>query len=99
VLVGPSRKIAVSTHGPLGRSRFKKSTATFLPGTAAPQVKPEGILTEPITQLIIGHARTSLTYGHYSKGERVTLREHINKLRYPADIMRLIRGVSNRKRP
>ena len=46
---------------------------------------------ESTTKLIIGHKRPSLTYGHYSKGERV--REHINKLHYSRDVMRLIRGV------
>jgi hypothetical protein len=46
---------------------------------------------ESATKLIIGHKRPSLTYGHYSKGERVKLREHINKLHYPDNVMRLIR--------
>jgi integrase len=50
---------------------------------------------ESITKLIIGHKRTSLTYGHYSKGERVRLREHINKLQYARDVMRLIRGAKS----
>lgn len=49
---------------------------------------------ESTTKLIIGHKRASLTYGHYSKGERVKLREHINKLRYADDVMRLIRGAA-----
>jgi len=49
---------------------------------------------ESTTKLIIGHKRASLTYGHYSKGERVKLREHINKLHYADDVMRLIRGVA-----
>jgi len=49
---------------------------------------------ESITKLIIGHKRPSLTYGHYSKGERV--REHINKLHYSRDVMRLIRGAGRR---
>ena len=47
---------------------------------------------ESTTKLIIGHRRLSLTYGHYSKGERVKLREHINKLRYSDDVMALIRA-------
>jgi integrase len=49
---------------------------------------------ESTTKLIIGHRRASLTYGHYSKGERVKLRGHINKLEqhYAEGVMRLIRG-------
>jgi len=43
-------------------------------------------------KLIIGHKRASLTFGRYSRGERVKLREHINKLRYSTDVMRLISG-------
>jgi integrase len=60
---------------------------------------------ESTTKLIIGHKRSSLTYGHYSKGERVKLRKHINKLRYSPDVMKLIRGVGkpeerkSRKKP
>jgi hypothetical protein len=52
---------------------------------------------ESTTKLIIGHKRPSLTYGHYSKGERV--REHINKLHYSRDVMRLIRGAGRRVTP
>jgi integrase len=51
---------------------------------------------ESTTDLIIGHKRASLTYGHYSKGERVDLRSAVNKLKYPAEVMRLIKG---RKQP
>lgn len=47
---------------------------------------------ESTVKLIIGHKRASLAYGHYSKGERVKLRKHINKLHYASDVMRLIRG-------
>jgi hypothetical protein len=39
-----------------------------------------------------GHKRASLTYGHYSKGERVKLRKAIEKLKYAPEVMRLIRG-------
>ena len=42
-------------------------------------------------QLIIGHARQSLALDVYSKGQRVQLREAINKLHYAKDVMRLIR--------
>jgi len=44
------------------------------------------------TALLIGHARQSLTYGHYSKGQRVQLRDAINKLHYSSAVMRRIRG-------
>jgi integrase len=43
-------------------------------------------------KLIIGHRRADMTFGHYSKGERVELRKSIDKLKYPKEIMRLIRA-------
>jgi integrase len=46
----------------------------------------------PTIQLIIGHARPSLTLSVYSTGQRVKLRDAINKLHYPKDVMRLIRN-------
>lgn len=46
---------------------------------------------ESTIKLIIGHSRPSLTFGGYSKGQRVPLREAINKLNYAKDVMRLIR--------
>jgi hypothetical protein len=49
---------------------------------------------ESTTDLIIGHKRSSLTYGHYSKGDRVDLRSAINKLKYAPEVMRLIRQRS-----
>jgi integrase len=52
---------------------------------------------ESTTKLIVGHARQSMTYGHYSKGLRVKLRKSINKLRYASAIMRLIRATNNNK--
>lgn len=45
-------------------------------------------------QLIIGHTRQSLALTVYSQGQRVQLREAINKLRYSDDVMRLIRQPS-----
>jgi hypothetical protein len=47
---------------------------------------------ESTTRLLIGHKRASLTYGHYSKGERVKRRKAIEKLKYAPEVMRLIRG-------
>ena len=52
---------------------------------------------ESTTKPIIGHARQSLTCGHYSKGERVRLREHINKLYCVSGVMRLIREPMTNK--
>ena len=40
----------------------------------------------------VGHARESMTYGHYSSGERVNLRAAINRLDYGAEIMGVIRN-------
>jgi hypothetical protein len=51
---------------------------------------------ESTTKLIVGHKRPSLTYGLYSKGERVKLRKHINKLRYGGDVMKLIASTSDK---
>jgi len=45
-------------------------------------------------ELIIGHARQSLAFGGYSKGQRVQLRDAINKLHYSSDVMRLIRSAT-----
>jgi hypothetical protein len=58
---------------------------------------------ESTTQLIVGHKRQSLTYGHYSKGERLRkdlreYREYIGRLRYSNEVMKLIRGGRNGKR-
>jgi hypothetical protein len=47
---------------------------------------------ESTVKLIVGHNRTSLTYGHYSKGQRVNLRGAISALRYPQEVLRLIRA-------
>jgi integrase len=58
---------------------------------------------ESTAQLIVGHKRQSLTYGHYSKGERLRkdlreYREYIGRLRYSNEVMKLIRGGRDRKR-
>ena len=45
---------------------------------------------EPTVKLLIGHARNSMTFGVYSKGERVRLRETIDKLTYGDEVMRLL---------
>jgi integrase len=43
------------------------------------------------TQLLVGHTRTSLTYGRYSKGERVAVRDAIRRLKYSRPVMTAIR--------
>jgi integrase len=51
----------------------------------------EGLeVAESTTKLLVGHKRASMAYGHYSKGQRVNLREAINKLDYGSDLMRAI---------
>ncbi len=45
---------------------------------------------ESTIQLIVGHKRQSMTYGHYSKGERVKLRAAVEKLDYGPEIMAAI---------
>lgn len=42
---------------------------------------------ESTVKLLIGHARESMTYGHYSKGQRVQLRSAIEKADYNAEVM------------
>ncbi len=44
------------------------------------------------TKLLIGHKRTDITHGLYSKGAYVDLRSAVEKLEYPADIVVLING-------
>lgn len=48
---------------------------------------------ESTVKLLVGHARGSMTYGHYSNGERVNLRGAINALAYSPQIMALISGT------
>ena len=47
---------------------------------------------ESTVKLLVGHARDSMTFGHYSNGERVSLRAAINRLDYGAEIMDAIRN-------
>ncbi len=56
---------------------------------------------ETTVKLLIGHTRPSLTYGGYSKGERVKLRKVIRKLKYSRAVMEAIRRgePAQRKRP
>lgn len=73
------------------RQTFHSLRASFIEAMEAAEVP------ESSTKLIVGHARQSMTYGHYSKGLRVKLRKSINKLRYATAVMRLIRLTNNNK--
>ena len=77
----------------LGEERrvFHSLRATFIEVMEAAEVP------ESTTKLIVGHARQSMTYDHYSKGQRVHLREAINKLHYSGGVMRLIRATTDDK--
>jgi integrase len=77
----------------LGEQRqvFHALRNTFVEAMEAAEVP------ESTTKIIIGHTRQSLTYGHYSKGERVQLREAINEVRYSNDVMQLIRAQTDDK--
>jgi integrase len=68
------------------RQNFHALRKTFIEAMEAAEVP------ESTTALIVGHKRASLTYGHYSKGNRVALRSYINKLNYGPAVMRLIEG-------
>jgi integrase len=72
----------------LGEARhtFHELRNTFIEAMEAAEVP------ESTTKLIVGHARLSMTYGRYSKGQRVQLRAAINKLHYATDVMRLIQA-------
>lgn len=51
----------------------------------------EGLeVPESTVKLLVGHQRQSMTYGHYSKGDRVNLRKAIEKLDYGSEVMRAI---------
>jgi integrase len=71
----------------LGEARhtFHELRNTFIEAMEAVDVP------ESTTKLIVGHKRLSMTYGRYSKGLRLQLRDAINKLDYSAAVMRLIR--------
>jgi integrase len=46
---------------------------------------------ESTVKLLVGHKRTSMTYGHYSKGQRVKLRKVIGLLNYGPMVMKALR--------
>jgi integrase len=46
---------------------------------------------ESTVKLLVGHKRSSMTYGHYSKGQRVNLRKVIELLDYGPMVMKALR--------
>jgi integrase len=68
------------------REVFHSLRNTFIEAMEAAEVP------ESTVKLIVGHVRHSMTFGRYSKGQRVQLRDAINKLRYSKELMRLIRA-------
>jgi integrase len=51
----------------------------------------EGVeVAESTAKLLVGHKRESMTYGHYSKGQRVNLRSAIEKVDYGPEVMKAI---------
>ena len=52
-------------------------------------IEAQGV-PESTAKLLVGHKRASLTYGHYSKGERIELRRFIQKLNYGRAVMAAI---------
>jgi integrase len=74
----------------LGEDRqvFHALRNTFIEAMEAAEVP------ESTTKLLIGHKRSSLTYGHYSKGDRLKLRKYVSKVRYAEAVMKLIQAPS-----
>lgn len=74
----------------LGEDRqvFHALRNTFIEAMEAAEVP------ESTTKLLIGHKRSSLTYGHYSKGDRLKLRKYVSKVRYADAVMKLIQAAS-----
>jgi integrase len=46
---------------------------------------------------IVGHKHPTMTFGHYSNGERVKLRDAINKLDYGPEVMSAIEALPPRR--
>src|SRR5262249_39087529 len=93
---GPDRKRSWYVSKALGRFRAQVGIAgrlqdfhalrnTFIEAMEGAEVP------ESTVKLLVGHKRASLTFGHYSKGERVALRKAIDRLSYGAEVMKLIR--------
>jgi integrase len=102
---GPDKKRSWNVSKAFGRYCTKLGlTDTALVFHSLRQTFTEALeaaeVPETTTKLLIGHARLSLTYGGYSKGERVNLRKAICKLKYSRAVMAVIRrGEAVQKEP
>ena len=99
---GPDKKRSWNVSKAFGRYRkklglndsaqvFHSLRNTFMEAMEAAEVP------ESTVKLIVGHKRTSLTFGHYSKGERVKLRESIKKLKYSPSVMGAIKKRKHKR--
>lgn len=92
---GPWGKRGAYTSKVYGRWRRRigvtEARADFhaLRNTFIAMMEGEGV-PEPTVKLLVGHKRASMTYGRYSKGERVNLRRAIERARYSDEIMGLL---------
>lgn len=71
------------------RQVFHSLRNTFIEAMEAAEVPESSV------KLIVGHERSSMTFGLYSKGEQVKLRKSVNKLHYAPGVMRLIRATND----
>lgn len=53
-------------------------------------------VAESTVKLLVGHARSSITFGLYSKGERVDLRGAINKIEYGPEVTKELETTTPR---
>jgi hypothetical protein len=72
-----------------------RSACRAVRGLPQPQEHVLGVhggleVAESTAKLLVGHKRVSMTYGHYSKGQRVNLRAALDKLDYGSTIMSAI---------
>lgn len=93
---GPDRKrmwyISKSFARLADRAKVEDPNTDFHSFRRSFQDACEGVgIPESTTKLIVGHARESMTYGLYSKGTRVDLRKAVERVRYGASVMKLVR--------
>lgn len=68
----------------------KRADFHALRNTFCSMMEGEGV-PETTVKLLVGHKRPSMTYGRYSKGERVNLRRAIERAKYSDEIMDLLK--------
>lgn len=68
----------------------KRADFHALRNTFIAMMEGEGV-PESTVKLLVGHKRASMTYGRYSKGERVNLRRAIERAKYSEEIMGLLK--------